>query len=370
MSLTPLGRRLAEVARSPREPWRILAENVPVWPAAPELRSPGWEVDGQYAASQGTDELLEALRLRERGQGVAVGAESLLVTNGAFDGLGLVARRLTGNGVRRAVCSGPVLLSVADLLRAAGLELLVLDWPTLIGERSWTTLGLGPSDVLYLNSPHNPTGACLDEEEARSLFAAQRRLGFTLVLDLVYDSFVHDSAALAAPLALVEDWRGVYGLNSFSKNYGAPGLRVGWITTHPDEVALLTGRMEWERIAVSTRAQHQAAQLCALGNGPLAERVREGHALVLDWARVNGLGVLAAQGGTHVWADPQVPDTEVLADVLMAEHRLVITTGANYHPADARHIRVPTGVDPAFLAESLETLSATSARLRTAAAVR
>lgn len=101
---------------------------MPVWPEPPTLQAPGWELDGQYAPSQGTDELLEALRLRQREQGVDIGADSLLVTNGAFDGLGLVARHLAEQGVRRAVCSGPVLLSVADLLGSVGLDLQVLDW--------------------------------------------------------------------------------------------------------------------------------------------------------------------------------------------------------------------------------------------------
>jgi aspartate aminotransferase len=368
VSLTPLGERLAAVAASPQEPWEILAENVPVWPEPPSLQAVGWELDAQYAPSQGTDELLEALCLRQREQGVDVGTDSLLVTNGAFDGLGLIARHLAGNGTRRAVCSGPVLLSVADLLQSVGLGTQVVDWPDLVGAGSWTTLGLGPEDLLYINSPHNPTGACLDEATARALLAAQRRLGFTLVLDLAYDSFLQDPAALAAPLALVEDWRGVYGLNSFSKNYGAPGLRVGWITAAPEEVAQLTARMEWERIAVSTRAQNQAGQLCKLGNQPLMERVRAGHQLVLDWARANGMGVSPPQGGTHVWVDPGVPDTEELADELMSEHRLVVTTGAHYYPADSRHIRVPTGVDPVFLARSLEAISTTSERLRRSAA--
>ncbi|WP_405566639.1 beta-methylarginine biosynthesis bifunctional aminotransferase [Streptomyces sp. NBC_01167] len=366
MSLTPLGQRLATVAASPEEPWEILAENVPAWPDPPSLQAVGWELDAQYAPSRGTDELLEALRLRQREQGVDVGAESLLVTNGAFDGLGLIARHLSGNAVGRAMCTGPVLLSVADLLRSVGLDMEVLDWPALVGERSWTALG--PGDLLYVNSPHNPTGVCLDEATARDLITARRRLGFTLVLDLAYDSFVQDPAACAAPLALVEDWQGVYGLNSFSKNYGAPGLRVGWITAAPEEVARLTARMEWERIAVSTRAQNQAAQLCKLGNQSLTERVRTGHRLVLDWARAHDMRVCAPQGGTHVWVDPGVPDVETLADVLMAEHRLVVTTGAHYYPADSRHIRVPTGVNPAVLTRSLETIAAAAERLRRTAA--
>jgi aspartate aminotransferase len=354
MRLSPISSRRETAARTPGVDWRILAENIPVWPAEPPMPIAGWDDHAQYAPSRGVEALLDVLGERERRRGAGITADSLLVTNGAFDGLGLIARHLVTKGVRRVVCGGPVLINVFDLFNAAGLRTVVEDFPVVAGGGS---LDLGPGDLLYLNTPHNPTGACLDEEMVRAVFDAQLEFGFTVVFDLVYDSFVHDPAAAASPLASVPDWRNVYAVNSFSKNYGAPGLRVGWLTAAPEEIEDLTARMEWERIAVSGNAQHQAAHLCSLGNAPLIERVRAGREMALRWAEEVGAVVARSQGGTHLWADLLVGDAEMLADELMTEHGLIISTGANFYPAVENYVRIPFGVEHGLLQESFEIIA-------------
>ena len=366
MGLSPLSRRLSEVAQAVSEEWTLLAENIPMWP---ELSLPSVNLisdDGHYdyAPSQGVDALRVALRDRAAAQGADIGIESVLVTNGAFDGLGLVARQLSGSGVRRAICGGPVLLSFADLLHAAGLEVVVEDWQELIAAQGWVSLGLGPGDLLYVNTPHNPTGACLDDSTARALLAARERQGFSVIFDLVCDSFVFDQAVIGTPLPLIRDWQGVYAINSFSKNYGAPGLRIGWIIAGQAAIEQLTIRLEWERISVGTAAQYHAAALCGHGNAALVERVRVGRQMILDWAAGNNIGVGAQQGGVQAWLNladsggSDCEDAEDFADKLMMKHKIVITTGANYYPRAATWFRIPAGVPEAVLRDVLPMLAA------------
>ena len=154
MGLSPLSRRLSAVAQTVSEEWTLLAENIPMWPelSLPPVNLISGDGHYDYAPSQGVDALRVALRDRAAAQGADIGIESVLVTNGAFDGLGLVARQLSGSGVRRAICGGPVLLSFADLLHAAGLEVVVEDWEELIAAQGWASLGLGPGDLLYPRS--------------------------------------------------------------------------------------------------------------------------------------------------------------------------------------------------------------------------
>ena len=40
----------------------------------------------------------------------------------------------------------------------------------------------------------------------------------------------------------------------------------------------------------------------------------------------------------------------------MAEEHVVVTTGANYHPRDPDHIRIPAGVPPELLDEALSAI--------------
>lgn len=364
MTLSPLGQRLARVARSPELNWRVLAENVPIWPSPPLRRLPSApDCEGRYAPSQGLDVLLAALLDRGRLEGIEVGTESILVTNGGFDALSLVTKHARRRGVSRVVCAGPVVCNAADIFRIAGLQLVVVDWATLLTEQAWRSMDLGSRDLLYINTPHNPTGACVDELLARDLVRDQRRRQFTLVFDLVYDAFVHDPAP-STPLSFVEDWHGVYGLNSFSKNYGAPGIRVGWMITDPTTVGHITATLESERIAVATGSQLRAVELYEYGNAPLVGRVAKGRRIVTDWVTRHGLSAVSPDGGTQAWLDLDVGDAEGFADLLMAQERLVLTTGANYYPAAERHIRIPLGIPSPSLVEALEIIAVAMQRVR------
>jgi aspartate aminotransferase len=356
MGITPLAQRLSVIADSPWIDWTNLAENVPEWlepPSVPVLR---WE-DGDdiYGPSRGQPELLEALAGRCRAQGADLGTESMMVTNGGFDALAAICRLLRTRRVRRIVCAGPILSSVAGLFRTIGLEPEVHAWDRLLDCQGWRTLRLGPTDALYVNTPHNPLGACLGEQPARALLADQSRRGFALVLDLVYDAFQFCGSA-GTPLPWIDDWRGIFAFNSFSKNYGAPGLRVGWVMADPAAVNELITRFEQERIAVSSAAQLRAAALCALGNAPLVEAVRSGRELVTEWAAPQSWDLVAGAGGTQAWIDLVDADAERVADLLMERARVVVATGLNYYPAYPRHIRLPTGASIARLATGLAAI--------------
>jgi aspartate/methionine/tyrosine aminotransferase len=78
--------------------------------------------------------------------------------------------------------------------------------------------------ILLVNSPHNPTGATLSDEEMRELhdFCAER--GIQFVSDEVFHPIYHgretESAARLPHATVVGD---------FSKALSLPGLRLGWI---------------------------------------------------------------------------------------------------------------------------------------------
>lgn len=360
MRLSPLAERLVKAEQAPETPWKILAENVPVWPVPPTIdaESVPWDGDCRYAPSQGTEVLLRALSKRAASQGFDRGTETILITNGAFDATGLVARHLAALGVRRAVCAGPILLSVGDLLGASGMEVVVTEWTALIDDEEWTDMRLGPTDLFYINTPHNPTGACLSRSAADAILKAKSRLGFSVLFDLIYDSYRYAQDAPVTPLGLVDDWHGIFGVNSFSKNYGAPGLRVGWVMSEAATISELTARFEWEKISVNTEAQRRAAFLCEYGNAPLIEVARKGRNILLAWAEANDVIAEPWQGGIQMWADMGTGDAEEFADELMDKYQVVISTGANYYPAARARLRIPAGLPEPLLLESLPLLTA------------
>lgn len=82
--------------------------------------------------------------------------------------------------------------------------------------------------VLFLNSPHNPTGAVLRREDIAALGEVARAHDLWIVADEVYEDLVFDGVPFASPLDLPELAERTIVTSSISKSHAAPGFRSGW----------------------------------------------------------------------------------------------------------------------------------------------
>jgi len=89
--------------------------------------------------------------------------------------------------------------------------------------------------LVYVCSPGNPTGAVMDLDEWRTLFALADRHGFIIASDECYSEIYHDeSAPPLGALAVCRqlgrtDYRGVVVFSSLSKRSNVPGMRSGFV---------------------------------------------------------------------------------------------------------------------------------------------
>ena len=84
------------------------------------------------------------------------------------------------------------------------------------------------SRVLFLNTPHNPTGAVLDMADIAALAAVAVQHDLWILCDEVYEDLVFQGTSFASPLddpALAER---VVVASSISKSHASPGFRSGW----------------------------------------------------------------------------------------------------------------------------------------------
>ena len=82
--------------------------------------------------------------------------------------------------------------------------------------------------VLFLNTPHNPTGAVLTRQDVRALGAVARAHDLWIVSDEVYEEMVFDGGAFASPLDEADLADRTVVIASISKSHAAPGFRSGW----------------------------------------------------------------------------------------------------------------------------------------------
>jgi arginine:pyruvate transaminase len=84
------------------------------------------------------------------------------------------------------------------------------------------------SRVLFLNTPHNPTGAVLRAEDIRALGEVARAHDLWIVSDEVYEDLVFPGVPFASPLDVDDLAERVVVASSISKSHAAPGFRSGW----------------------------------------------------------------------------------------------------------------------------------------------
>jgi aspartate/methionine/tyrosine aminotransferase len=88
--------------------------------------------------------------------------------------------------------------------------------------------------IIYINTPHNPTGLLIPAAIFQQVAALAASRGIILFSDEVYRELEHDPARrLPAACDLYE--RAV-SLGSMSKTYGLPGLRLGWLASRDREI--------------------------------------------------------------------------------------------------------------------------------------
>jgi aspartate/methionine/tyrosine aminotransferase len=78
--------------------------------------------------------------------------------------------------------------------------------------------------LILVNTPHNPSGALIDETSMRALDEFAQRRGIALAVDEVYHPIYHGVRARSAG-----EYSRATVLGDLSKSFSLPGLRIGWL---------------------------------------------------------------------------------------------------------------------------------------------
>src|ERR1700745_549261 len=186
-----------------------------------EIRNCFLNHDLVYSRVAGADSLREAIAEM---QDVPVGI--VQIVTGAAEAL-LAVMWLAAEPGANVVLPLPGFATFSALPESLGLE------TRYYRVRRENGFRIGPAEIkhiadsktklILINSPHNPTGATIGDEEMEALheFAAER--GIQLVSDEVYHPIDHGrqtkSAARLAHAAVITD---------LSKAFSIPGVRTGW----------------------------------------------------------------------------------------------------------------------------------------------
>ena len=223
--------------------------------------------------------------------------------------------------------------------------------------------------AIVVNSPQNPTGKVLNEEELSFIAELCRTHDLFAITDEIYEHITFDGHRHA----FLPNFEGMAGrsvvVNSISKTGRATGWRIGWVITPPERTGRLRAVHDNLVVQAPTPLQKGAAALLrqdrAFFAGIAADYRKKRDRLVAGLREV-GFAVTPPEGAYYLFADYRgVPSLAAMSPTEAAMH-LVGEVGVATVPGDNFYA---TGNDGdrylrfAFC-RSLETIEAGVERLR------
>jgi arginine:pyruvate transaminase len=226
------------------------------------------------------------------------------------------------------------------------------------------------SRVVFLNSPHNPTGAVLRRDDIAALGKIAQEHDLWIVADEVYEEMVFPGVPFASPLDLPELAERTIVACSISKSHAAPGFRSGWVVGPAEFTArmlplsetMLFGSQPF--IADMTALAVSAPSPVAAG---MAERfARRADLLVQALDGVAGLRVHRPEAGMFALVDVRATGLSGLefALGLLAEQDVAVMPGESFGEGLRGWLRLSLTVEDALIARAAERIAAHAARQR------
>jgi threonine-phosphate decarboxylase len=261
---------------------------------------------------------------------LGVGPEHLIVTNGAVAGIHLIAQMWAG--VRSRVVT-PTFSEYED---AARLHRHVLDFAP------WATaLQPLPADceLLWVCNPNNPTGAVLAREPLLAWIDAHP--GTVFVVDLAYADF-----CATAPLTAQDatSRANLILVHSLTKNYGLPGLRLGYLVTTPGlRQRLANGLVPWAVNCLALAAGNYCLDHSEALTLPLDAMLADAESLGRALANIPGVTVHPSTTTFLLFElPPAVGSAAALKIWLIREHGMLVRDAGNFRGLGPQAVRVAT----------------------------
>ena len=311
----------------------------------PEVRERLLALHLGYTEVPGSDELRAAVA----GGYEQAGPEDVLTLAAAEEGIFIAYHALLTPG-DHAVVEAPCYGSAIEVAHSTGASVDL--WQRRYAD-GWAhdldaleALIRPETRLIYINSPHNPTGQQMSRAVFDRLLEMAAERSIVLFSDEVYRGLEHDLAdRLPAACDLYDR---ALSLNTVSKAYGLPGLRIGWLacrdpallerirnlklytticSSAPSELLVALALRHGESLVSSSRE-------LLLANLPVVDALLERRSDLFEWVRPTAgpIGFPRVSGGF---------DVEAWCEEIATDAGVLLLPGAVYE--EPQHVRIGFG---------------------------
>ena len=315
----------------------------------------------KYTQNAGYLDLRKAIKEKLRKNNIFVTEDNIFVTPGATYGVAIVIG-VTLNQGDEVLVPDPGYPNFASVVRHYG---GIVKYYTLKEEDNFQInldalkkLVNNKTKLVIINSPSNPTGAILTEEQIRDLVDFTSKNNIWLLSDEVYESFVYSGRHIS-PLSFPNNDH-VIGIFSFSKSYNITGLRVGYVVSKNE--GLCNGLLKAQELyiscapSVSQMAAIDALKLCDEEIESLKNKFNSKLNLALNLLEDDIKYV--PQGAFYILIDISRTGltSNEFADILLENYKVAVAPGITFGPSSDKYIRVALTADVELLEEGIKRI--------------
>jgi arginine:pyruvate transaminase len=318
-----------------------------------------------YAPVLGYPAVREAIAARvARRSGQACTADNVVVMPGTQGGLYCAVQCLAGPG-DEIIVPEPIYATYEGVVGASGARMVTVPLRPETGfhpDIGALAAAVTPATrVIWINSPHNPTGAVFTEAEIAAVAALCRRHDLWLLSDEVYEDLVfarpHVSAWSLAGMA-----ERTVVVSSLSKSHAIPAFRFGWVVGPPALTRHLFNLLL--SMTYGSPAFIQDGALAALSRellevAALREAYRARGGLMSGLLRdLPGCRVVPPEGGMFVLLDVRCTGlgAGLFARRLLEAEAVAVLPCDGFGPSAAGHLRIALSAPETRLREAGERI--------------
>jgi alanine-synthesizing transaminase len=305
-----------------------------------------------YAPSPGIKEALDAIRAEAERKGIT-SVQDIFVTSGVSETVDICLSALLNPG-DNLLTPSPDYPLYSAVLAKLGIELNTYSlneddgWqPDLIDVHK--KIGPRTRGIVLIN-PNNPTGAVCSRRMLEAIAELARRNNLIIFADEIYDKLIldddpHISLASVAPDVPIVTFGGL------SKNYLAPGWRIGWGMVSGDAAAVKPyvegiGRLLRSRLCANHPEQYA---IKAALEGPqdhlkeVAGKLRARRDLTVKWCgSTPRVSCVSPKGAFYAFPRLDIPEgDDVFVKELLVQKYVLVVNGSGFgQKKGTKHFRI------------------------------
>ncbi|MEI8365166.1 MAG: pyridoxal phosphate-dependent aminotransferase [Parachlamydiaceae bacterium] len=317
----------------------------------------------KYSPARGYPDLVQLIQQKlEKVNGIKVNEDQIICVTGGCNGIFSTLMALTnpGDEVLLPDPSWEYLSNMVTLARSVPKRFNYVfnghryqpDWEDLKKQITPKT------KAIIINSPLNPLGSVLTQQEIQSLSEICAHHGVWMISDEVAETYVFEGNKHLSPAATYDH---VITIHSFSKSFALTGIRLGYVSGPKKVIDLIQRYTLFCNMYPPSPSQRIAHRILSSDYQSFMEEVRctferkmERFAKGLEG--IEGIEFWKPEGGLFLFPKFTLQTEKSLYEILIHEYHLLSVPGESFGAQGKNHLRLFYGVDETLIDQAIKRI--------------